>query len=146
MAEEKKAGRGMMAPIIAVDEQPVGMFSTKEQKRALKDLNQLHDDARGLLAVAMPALQGIQAAVKAKEPSLNINQALELARHITSDTQAFKTRLDQIKAKIPTAPSDQAVLSSLHIATELQQWTEDWSNVAEPMITSVNSLLEKKDV
>lgn len=150
MAGEKRVARGMTAPILAADDATFQMgdqmFSTKDQKRALKELTQLHQDAQGLLGAALPALQGIQLAVKAKEPGLNVEQALELARHITADTQTFKTRLDEIKAKIPNQPSDHAVVSSLHIATELQQWTEDWGNVASPMIASVSTLLEKKDV
>lgn len=149
MAGEKRKGRGDVPGYIVIEDSCFtkgGMFTPKDQKRAITELNRLHDDARGLLGAGLSALQGIQLIVKAKEPGLDVEQALSLARHITADTQTFKERLDQIKAKIPEALTDEAVLSSLHIATELQQWTEDWGNIASPMIASVNTLLEKKDV
>lgn len=149
MAEEQKKGRGLGTGYVVFDDPGFTsgvMFTQKDQKRALGDLNQLHRDAKMLLSASLPALTGLQAAIKNGAPETDYQSILKLARQITADTETFSNRLAVIQQKIPTVPNDQAVVDSLHIATELQQWTEDWGNVVTPMIDSVEKMLENKDV
>lgn len=150
MAGEKKPARGMYAHMRVVDDSAFinvpNMFPAKEQKRAIVELNELHREAKKLLNASLVGLTGCQAAIKNRTPGDDYEQIMRLARQISCDTETFKNRLDVIQQKIPTEPSDRAVVSSLHIATELQQWTEDWSNVVGPLIDSVENMLERKDV
>lgn len=150
MAGEKKMARGMTAPICMCDDAPfqkgLDLFNERQRKQAMGDLLSLERDARSLLGAALPALTGLQTVIKNDPKRGDLESIMRLARQIAGDTETFKGRLDGIKSKFPTTLDDQTVISSLHIATELQQWTEDWSNVVTPMINSVENILEKKDV
>ncbi len=149
MVKERKQARGLNVGMIAADDAPfaqhLGMFDAKARKKALADINSLHGDGRQMLGAALTAIQTIQAVVKKRPEGLDVGGAVALARQITDDTTAFKQRLDVIGNKIPKEPSDEAVLATLHIATELQQWSEDWATVAQPMIDKAIKLMENSN-